>query len=264
MAATASWLARGVRVEPEQPVEASLRVAHLGRDPPSAGPPSLSLVEQHCFLDPGQGAEEFAYAHGHPARAGLPGHQPGHHQGEHAIKGMDADFLVGPVEHRGERDDLGVLHLAEIAFSRLLGAVVADHLAVEASSGPLSVKSTRLPKISSSRPARAGRCGNAGAARPGPRRQGSPRPPGKPSGADDLGRSRLRPFLGFPGLAPGEASLHLGELAVHLGQRLVEARRLLGAELFGVGDDDAPLGAEDDLCGLKGAEASEALLSTGR
>ena len=44
------------------------------------------------------------------------------------LKDVHADFLLGPVEHRGERHDVAVFELAEAGFGVGLGAVGGDHL----------------------------------------------------------------------------------------------------------------------------------------
>ena len=82
--------------------------------------------------------------------------------------------------------------------------------------------------------------------------------PGEPAGLEDRGDLGLDLVLGFAGLAPAQAGGQLGELAAGLGQGLVEAPGLLVVQVLGVGDHDAPLGAEDHLAGLKGAQARKA------
>jgi len=61
-------------------------------------------------------AEECPHAHGPPGALGLSTHEAGHHQGEDAVKDVDTDLLIGPVEHRAERDHAAILHLAEVRF----------------------------------------------------------------------------------------------------------------------------------------------------
>jgi hypothetical protein len=59
---------------------------------------------------------------------GLAAHQVGDGEGEHAVEDVDADLLVGPVEHGGERHDGPVLELAEAGFGIGLGAVGGDDI----------------------------------------------------------------------------------------------------------------------------------------
>jgi hypothetical protein len=42
---------------------------------------------------------------------------------EHAVEDVDSDLAVGPVEHRGEPDDVRIFELPEAAFDLGLGAV---------------------------------------------------------------------------------------------------------------------------------------------
>ena len=69
--------------------------------------------------------------------------------------------------------------------------------------------------------------------------------------------------LGLRALPRARRACELGQLAAGLGQGLVEAGGLLVVQVLRVGDDDAPLGAEDDLGGLEGGEAGEAALVDG-
>ncbi len=48
-------------------------------------------------------------------------------------------------------------------------------------------------------------------------------------------------------------------LPVGFGECLVEAAGLLGMQVLGVGDHEASLVTEDDLCGLEGCQCWEAL-----
>lgn len=95
------------------------------RRAPGAAP--SALVGQHGLLDAGEGVEQLAHVHVDPVVVGLADHQAGDDEGEHAVEGVDPGPLVGEVEHRGERDHHGVLHLAELGLDRLLGAVGHDH-----------------------------------------------------------------------------------------------------------------------------------------
>jgi hypothetical protein len=41
---------------------------------------------------------------------------------------VDPDLLIGPVEHRVERDNLAVLHLSEVGLDVVLGSIGTDHV----------------------------------------------------------------------------------------------------------------------------------------
>ncbi len=86
----------------------------------------ICLGGQHGLLDAGEGVEQLAHAHVDPVVVGLADHQAGDDEGEHAVEGVDPGPLVGEVEHRGERDHLGFLHLVKLGLDRLLGAVGHD------------------------------------------------------------------------------------------------------------------------------------------
>ena len=80
----------------------------------SAGPAFVpGGVEQDGFLDAGQVSQEFADAEVQAALVGLSAHEVGDGQGQDAVEDVDADLGLGPVEHRGEPDDVGVFELAE-------------------------------------------------------------------------------------------------------------------------------------------------------
>ena len=93
----------GVAVEAEERVKARLGSVHFSCYTARSGAAPFSLVEEHGLLDLGQGAEQFPHAHRQPRSRRLPGHQPGHHQRQHAVKDMDAD-LLSVQWNMGEKD----------------------------------------------------------------------------------------------------------------------------------------------------------------
>ena len=59
---------------------------------------------------------------------GVAAHQVGDGEGEDAVEDVHADFLFGPVVHRGEGDQVAVFELPEAFFDVGLGAVGGDDL----------------------------------------------------------------------------------------------------------------------------------------
>ena len=80
------------------------------------------------FFDAAEGVQQFADGEVESGVGGLAAHQVGDGQGEHAVEDVHPDLLLGPVEHRGERDHVAVFELAEAGFGVGLGAVGGDHL----------------------------------------------------------------------------------------------------------------------------------------
>jgi len=78
------------------------------------------LVEQHGLFDPCQGREQLPDTHLHAGPVSLSDHEPCDRETKDAVEDVDPDLLLGPVEHRREGDDLGVLHLAEVALDGFL------------------------------------------------------------------------------------------------------------------------------------------------
>ena len=52
------------------------------------------------------------------------------HQGQDAVKRMDAQFLVGPVEGGSKRQEVRVLHASKGFFDVILTAVAQDNLLI--------------------------------------------------------------------------------------------------------------------------------------
>src|ERR1019366_5203283 len=105
---------RGVGVESEKVVEAFLGGVGVGEDALGSGPAFVSGgVEQDGLLDPGEVGQEFPDAEVEAAVVGLSAHEVGDGQGHDAVEDVDPDLGLGPVEHRGEPDDVGVFELAE-------------------------------------------------------------------------------------------------------------------------------------------------------
>lgn len=95
----------------------------VGEHASGAGSSAGGGVEQHGLLDAGQGGQQLTNAHVQSGARGVAAHQVSDGQGEHAVEDVHPDFLVGPVEHRGEADHLGVFELAESLLGVVLGAV---------------------------------------------------------------------------------------------------------------------------------------------
>ena len=62
---------------------------------------------------PARLARELPDAEVEAAVVGLSAHEVGDGQGQDAVEDVDPDLGLGPVEHRGETDDVGVFELAE-------------------------------------------------------------------------------------------------------------------------------------------------------
>ena len=153
-----------------------------------------------------------------PARLGLAAHQVGDLQGQHAGEGMDADVVLGPVEHRGERHDPGVFELPEGGLGLGLGPVAGDHLG----GGPVVVIGDQHvlaeelffqgdAGIVVDAPRQAQVAGLLAGQLPG----NHPPHPGLAGNRGDLG---LHPGAGPAGLATGQDSGQLIEFLAGLGQ----------------------------------------------
>lgn len=86
-------------MELEEVVEVLLTAVELGEDASGSGAASGGGVEEHGFLDPGQGGEQLSHGEVEPGLLGLADHEPGDLQGEDAVEDVDPDFLVGEVVH---------------------------------------------------------------------------------------------------------------------------------------------------------------------
>src|SRR5665647_3055062 len=117
----------GVGVEPEQLEQALLGGVGVGEDALGAGSAFVpGGGEQDGFFDATQGREQLTDAEVQAAVVGLSAHQVCDGQGEHAVEDVDPDLGLGPVEHGGEPDDVGVFELAEPGLDVVLGAVAGD------------------------------------------------------------------------------------------------------------------------------------------
>src|SRR5674476_368070 len=114
----------GVFVEFEELVQSCLGGVGVGEDALGSGSAFVAGgVEQDGFLDAGEVGQELADAEVQSGLVGLSAHEVGDGQGQDAVEDGDADFGLGPVEHRGEPDDVGVFELAEPLLDVVLGAV---------------------------------------------------------------------------------------------------------------------------------------------
>ena len=77
---------------------------------------------------PGQLGEQDADGQVQPGPGGAAAHEVGELEGEHAGEHVDADVVLGPVEHRAEGGDAGVFHLPEGGLGLGLGPVGGDDL----------------------------------------------------------------------------------------------------------------------------------------
>ena len=114
--------------EAEDAGELVLDRAGFGQHAVGSGPAALALVEQHGLADPGEFGEEFAHGHVQACPAGFQAHEVGDLQGEDAGEDVDADVVLGPVEHGAEGDNARVLELAESELGLGLGPVAGDDL----------------------------------------------------------------------------------------------------------------------------------------
>ena len=92
------------------------------------GASSGAGVDQDGFCDAGEVAEELANGQVQSGLAGPQPHQAGDLQGEDAGEDVDADVVLGPVEHPGERDHARVFELPEGELGLGLGPVGGDDL----------------------------------------------------------------------------------------------------------------------------------------
>ncbi len=100
----------------------------LGEHAAGFGSSAGGGVDQHGFLDSGQGVQQLPDAHGKAVLGGVAAHEVGDLQGEYAGEGVDADVVVGPVAHRGKGHHVRVFELAEAELGLGLGTVGGHHL----------------------------------------------------------------------------------------------------------------------------------------
>src|SRR5664280_773917 len=104
----------GVFVEVEEVEQSRLGGVGVGEDALGSRPAFVACgVEKDGFLDAGEVGQELADAEVQPGLVGLSAHEVGDGQGQDAVEDVDSDLGLGPVEHRGEPDDVGVFELAE-------------------------------------------------------------------------------------------------------------------------------------------------------
>jgi hypothetical protein len=88
-----------------------------------SGPAAVAVVEQDGLADAGELAEKLADGHPQPGAGSAKAHQVSDLQGQDAGEDVNADVVLGPVMHRGERHDMGVFHLPEGELGLGLGPV---------------------------------------------------------------------------------------------------------------------------------------------
>src|SRR5258708_17052492 len=118
----------GVAVEPEDLYELVLDGGGVGEHAVGPGPATVAGVEQDGLADAGQFAEQGADGQVQSGLGGAAAHEVGELEGEHAGEDVDADVVLGPVEHRAEGGDAGVFHLPEGGLGLGLGPVGGDDL----------------------------------------------------------------------------------------------------------------------------------------
>src|SRR6266702_4780623 len=118
----------GVAVEPEGLDELVLDGGGVGEHAVGPGPAAVAGVEQDGFADAGQLGEQGAHGQVQPGAGGAAAHEVGELEGEHAGEDVDADVVLGPVEHRAEGGGAGVFHLPEGGLGLGLGPVGGDDL----------------------------------------------------------------------------------------------------------------------------------------
>ena len=186
-------------------------------------------------------------------------HEVGELEGQDAGEDVDADAVLGPVVHRGEREDVRVFHLPEGEFRLGLGPVAGDDLG----HGPVVVAGDEhvLAEdllFEGGAGVRVGAPGQAEVFRLVPGQFPS----------DDAAYPRLggdRGDLGFDfvpeaGLPEGQRRGELAQLLRGLGEGgAVEPGGLAVAQFRGVGEDRAALSAVDGAAGIEGGQPAEAL-----
>src|SRR5258707_2993384 len=117
-----------VPVKAEDAGELVLDGGGVGEHAVGPGPAPVAGVEQDGLADAGQFAEQGADGQVQSGLGGAAAHEVGELEGEHAGEDVDADVVLGPVEHRAEGGDAGVFHLPEGGLGLGLGPVGGDDL----------------------------------------------------------------------------------------------------------------------------------------
>ena len=118
----------GVAGEAEDGGELVLDCAGFGEHAVGSGPAAVAMVEQDGLADAGELTQQFADGHPQSGAGGAKAHEVGDLQGQDAGEDVDADVVLGPVVHRGERHHVRVFHLPEGELGLGLGPVAGDHL----------------------------------------------------------------------------------------------------------------------------------------
>ncbi len=118
----------GVAVEPEDLDELVLDGGGVGEHAVGPGPAAVAGVEQDGLADAGELAEQGADGQVQSGAGGAAAHEVGELEGEHAGEDVDADVVLGPVEHWAEGGGARVFHLPEGGLGLGLGPVGGDDL----------------------------------------------------------------------------------------------------------------------------------------
>ena len=168
------------------------------------------------------------------------GEGEGEGEGENAVEHVDTDLLIGPVMHRGERDDVLVFHLSEPGLDLALGTVGCHDLGgglgvAVGEQDPFAEKTLfeSLPGPAVDTPSQAESGGIVSG-------QGSGENLADPAGPADAVDPGLEMGAVAAGTPASELLLQLAELASGLGQRLIESTGLLGVQVRRVGQRRPP------------------------
>src|SRR5208283_4954884 len=117
-----------VPAEAEDLCELVLVGGGVGEHAVGPGPAPVAGVEQDSLADAGQFADQAADGQVQSGAGCAAAHEVGELEGEYAGEDVDADVVLGPVEHGAEGGGAGVFHLPEGGLSLRLGPVGGDDL----------------------------------------------------------------------------------------------------------------------------------------
>src|SRR5258708_16099738 len=106
-----------VPVKAEDAGELVLDGGGVGEHAVGPGPAPVAGVEQDGLADAVQFAEQGADGQVQSGLGGAAAHAVGELEGEHAGEDVDADVVLGPVDHRAEGADARAFHLPQRALT---------------------------------------------------------------------------------------------------------------------------------------------------